>query len=479
MNAILPDLALLILAFIAAFAGTGRPRPNLIFHAAWAGLALLLGVYAWRAFSPGTVSTLVFDGAWRVDALGYLWRTVFTLSALCAVLLSRGYFTRACGGRSALRQSGEFFALLMFSTFGGITVVSATDLLTLFIGIETATIPLFFLAAWNKRDDSSGEASVKYVAIGGVSSAVMLFGLSYLYGFSGTLSLGGLTARIAAEPDQALLWIGILFVFAGAGFKLTLFPFHLWAPDVYEGSSTPLAAFLSVGSKSVAIAFLTILVCGPLAPVHETLTPLLLLLACATTLAGNLGALRQQRLRRFMAWSGVSQAGFLVLALAGPAPMARSAILFYMVIYAFANYLAFFVFGIIAQTRDEGFAGLRGLSRERPALAALLAVSMFSLAGIPPMAGFLGKFSLLASAANARLYFAVAWMVLNGVIGLYIYLTVLRSAWVDRLEEGESQPAIQTSARTWAMVWILAAALMLAGILPFLHQRIAQIAGIQ
>ncbi|MBN8218154.1 MAG: NADH-quinone oxidoreductase subunit N [Spirochaetes bacterium] len=475
MHALLPDLVLMALAFFAAFSGAGRRRPNLGFHASWIGLLGVLAVYAVRAFALDAAPVDLFGGAWRIDRLGLLWRVVFTLSALCAVLLSRGNFQRRSGGREALTQPGEFFALLLFSTLGGITVVSARELLTLFIGLELATIPLFFLAAWNKRDDSSGEASVKYVAMGGVSSAVMLFGLSYLYGFCGSLSLDALAVRIAAEPDHALLWIGVLFVIAGAGFKLTLFPFHLWAPDVYEGSSTPLAAYLSVGSKSVAIAFLATLVCGPFAAVRETLTPVLLLLAGATTLAGNLGALKQGRLRRFMAWSGVSQAGFLVLALAGPAPLARSSLVFYMFVYAFANYLAFFVFAIVARSRDEGFSSLRGMSREWPALAVLLAISMFSLAGIPPMAGFLGKFGLLASAASGKNFLAVAFMVLNGVIGLYIYLTVLRSAWVDRVADGEALAPLESGRRERIMVWILAAALLLAGIVPFLSQRIVQL----
>lgn len=465
-----PDLLLLFLALALVGSGLTRWKNNLPFHLAWIGLsliALLLGMWVLTAWGPG--EELVLSGSWRVGAGGWGLKLLFVFSALSAVMVSRGYFTTGGDGKTPLRQSGEFYGLLLFSTFGAFTVVSATEMLSLFIGLELATIPLYFLAGWAKREPLSGEAATKYIATGGISTATMLFGFSYLYGFSGGLSLQTLTERVAASPENPLLWIGVLFVFCAVGFKLTLFPFHMWAPDVYEGSSTPVASFLSVSSKAVGLVFLASLVMGPFAAVKERMSFMILLMAAATVLVGNLGALKQTRLRRFMAWSGIAQAGFLMLALSGPNPAARASLAFYLYVYLFANYLTFLVFAVVGRNRGESFESLRGLSAQSPALATALAIAIFSLAGIPPMAGFLGKFGLLRSAALAQHWGWVAFFVLNGVLGLYVYLTVLKAAWLDRVEAGVTPDPLQIDFRSRVAILILSLMTIAAGIMPQWH----------
>lgn len=466
-----PDLSLLFLALAVVGLGLSKWKNNLPYAAAVSGLvaiALLLGFWVLTSWGPGDERSL--GGSWKVGAGGWGLKLLFVFSALAAVLVSRGYFTHGGDGKSPLRQSGEFYGLLLFSTFGAFTVISATEMLTLFIGLELATIPLYFLAGWNKRDALSGEAATKYIAAGGISTATMLFGFSYLYGFTGSLSLDLLTQKVVASPEHPMLWIGVLFVFCAVGFKLTLFPFHMWAPDVYEGSSTPVASFLSVSSKAVGLVFLASLVMGPLSAVKDRMSLLILLMASATVLTGNLGALRQNRLRRFMAWSGIAQAGFLMLALSGPSGAARASLVFYLYVYLFANYLAFLVFAAVGRNREESFESLRGLSVSNPALATALAIAVFSLAGIPPMAGFLGKFGLLRSASLEQHWGFIAFFVLNGVLGLYIYLTVLKAAWLDRMEEGRTVEPVSIGWKERWTIYLLAIMTVAAGIFPQWHR---------
>jgi NADH-quinone oxidoreductase subunit N len=266
------------------------------------------------------------------------------------------------------------------------------------------------------------------------------------------------------------LWIAVLFLFCGIGFKLTLFPFYTWAPDVYEGAPTPVTAVLSVTSKATAIAFLVVLVYGPLAPVQEQIAPLIALLAGVTLFVGNLGALKQYRLRRFMAYSSIAQAGYIMVALLGTAAMAKTAIIYYLFVYAVSNYLAFFVFGIIGHHREEIFDSLRGLSKQNPSLAIALAISMFSLAGIPPLAGFFGKFHLFFSGATTGHYMLIAFAVLNNVLALFYYLQLVKSAWVDE-PDGHLNP-LRLTRRQRGVIILLSCAVVVLGFLPFLSDNI-------
>lgn len=472
MSPLLPDLLLLALIFVVLFAGLGRGRRDLPYHLAWIGL-VATGVAL--ALLPANIHASWLQGAWTISSLGVLVRALLVFSALATVLLARSYFQHGGDGQPPLRQPAEFYMLILVSTFGGFTVVSAADLATLFIGLELATIPLFFLAGWNTRDPLSGEAATKYIVAGGVSTAAMMFALGYLYGFAGTLTYSGLAAHVASDPSNPLLWLAVVFMLSAIGFKLTLFPFHMWAPDVYEGATTPVAAYLSVSSKSVGVAFLLVMLFGPLAAIHTLLEPLLLLLAVAAVTAGNLGALKQSRLRRFMAYSGVAQAGVLMLAFAGPAPVATTAIVFYLFVYASANYLAFFVFGVIGRHRPESYEGLRGLGRQRPLLGLALAVGLLSLAGIPPLAGFIGKFGLLAAAAENHYYWWIAYVALNGLLSLYGYLMLLRPAWVVRLDEGETTADLHVSGAQQVGLLVLTFATLGLGLCPWLYEHIAHL----
>ncbi len=466
---LIPDLLLLALPFLIIISHFIAGKRSFVPFAV-ASLGFLAVFVLLNTLVLGTSQT--FFGNWRIDSFGVFMREVLVLAALLGTLFCKDYFDHGADGKPQLHQLPEFTAALATATFGGVAVVSACDLLTMFLGLELATVPMYALAAWNKTDAAGSEAGTKYILMGSVATALELFGFSYLYGFSGSINLGAIGTAVTADPSSPLLWIAVLFLVCGVGFKLTLFPFHTWAPDVYEGAPTPVTAILAVTSKAVAIIFLTTLVFGPFASIHTQLIPFLSLLAAVTIFAGNLGALKQSRLRRFMAYSSISQAGYILVAVLGPSVAAKSAIVYYLFVYTFANYLAFFVFGIIGHHRPESFDSLRGLSKENPTLAVALAVAAFSLAGIPPLAGFIGKFLLFESAAEVKSYALIAFAVLNNVIALYYYIQLIKGAWVDKTDEANPLPALEVNFREKAAVVLLTIAVIFTGVVPFLSENI-------
>ena len=468
MNIIIPDVLLLLFPFIVIgirlFCDFRSKLPWRIANFGFIAIFVLLN------FIPlASGEGKFFISNWKVDDFGVLMREVLMISAILGMWLSKDYFEHGADGKPQMHQIAEFIGAIAFATFGGVTVVSACDLLTFFLGLEIATIPMYALTAWNKKDQLGSEAATKYILMGSVATAFELFGFSYLYGFAGSLHFSEIQQAVAAGTSP-LLWLAVLFLFCGIGFKLTLFPFYTWAPDVYEGAPTPVTAVLSVTSKATAIAFLVVLVFGPLAPVQEQIAPFIALLAGTTLFVGNLGALKQSRLRRFMAYSSIAQAGYIMVALLGPATMAKTAIIYYLFVYAVSNYLAFFVFGIIGHHREETFSSLRGLSKQNPSIAIALAISMFSLAGIPPLAGFFGKFHLFFCGASTGHYAIVAFAVLNNVLALFYYLQLIKSAWVDD-PDGHLTP-LRLTRRQRSVIITLSIAVVIIGVLPFLSNNI-------
>lgn len=465
---ILPDLLLLVFPFLVIGSRLFcSSKSNIPWRIANVGLVAIFVLLNFIPLASGNGRYFICN--WHVDDFGVLMREVLVLSALLGTWLSKDYFDHSQSGKPQMRQLAEFIGTIAFATFGGVVVVSACDLLTFFLGLEMATIPMYALTAWNKRDHLGSEAATKYLLMGSVATAFELFGFSYMYGFAGSIHFNEIQ-QAAASGTSPLLWISILFLFCGIGFKLTLFPFYTWAPDVYEGAPTPVTALLSVTSKATAIAFLVVLVFGPLAPVQEQIAPLIALLAGTTLFVGNLGALKQDKLRRFMAYSSIAQAGYIMVALLGPASISKTAIVYYLFVYALSNYLAFFVFGIIGHHREETFASLRGLSKQSTSLAVAVAVAMFSLAGIPPLAGFFGKFHLFFSGAANGHYMLVVFAVLNNVLALFYYIQVIKSAWVDE-PEGELSALSLTRRQRYVTV-ALTIAVIAMGFLPFLSNNI-------
>ena len=462
---IILDCIFILMPFLVLGLGLFSTRYSVIL--ANAGSAVLLLLYAGFSLcgiEDGKMSASLLT--WSVNGFGILIRELLLLSFFLASVLSNSY---------NLRNKSEFLGAMLFVAVGGMLVVSANELLSLFIGLELATMPMYFLVAWNKLSAQGSEAALKYVLMGSVATAMLLFGMGYLYGFAGSLAYTDIFNAVHNITNvDLLLLIAVAFIVMGVGFKLTLFPFHTWAPDVYEGAPTPITAYLSVSSKAVALVFLGVLVYGPLAEASLVFRLIFSVLAMATIFIGNLGALKQSRLRRFMAYSSIAQAGYILIGLCGEARLGVSSFVYYLFLYAFSNYLMFFLIGIIGKNRTESFNSLSGLSKQNPLLAVLFAISAFSLAGIPPLAGFIGKWMVFASAASVGNYALVSFAAINSVIALYYYLQIVKAAWVNDIDE--NLPPVQVYAWQKISLAFLGVAVLFFGIAPWLHSYIFKMA---
>jgi len=464
---IILDCIFILLPFLVLGVGLLSTRySSILANASSAALFLLYAWFSLCGIEDGKISVSILT--WSINGLGVLTRELLLLSFFFASLLSNSY---------NLRNKPEFLSAMLFVAVGGMLVVSANELLSLFIGLELATMPMYFLVAWNKLSSRGSEAALKYVLMGSIATATLLFGMGYLYGFAGSLAYADIANamyNVNFGTDLKLLLIAMAFIVMGVGFKLTLFPFHTWAPDVYEGAPTPITAYLSVSSKAVALVFLGVLVYGPLAEAGLVFKLIFSALAMATILIGNLGALKQSRLRRFMAYSSIAQAGYILIGLCGDARLGASSFIYYLFLYAFSNYLMFFLIGIIGKNRMESFASLSGLSKQNPLLAVLFAISAFSLAGIPPLAGFIGKWMVFASAASAHNYALVGFAAINSVIALYYYLQIVKAAWVNDIDE--NLPPVQVYVWQKISLAFLGIAVLFFGIAPWLHSYIFKMA---
>lgn len=468
------DIYLVILGFYVLGSELVSPpqrgrASTLVFNLTWSGLLVLLVLLSLKP----VFTDVVLLGGYVLSSKGILFKFIFTLCTFFSVLVSRSYFVRQGNRRGRLRMESEFYGLLIFCLFGMFTVVSANNLITLLIGIELATIPLYALVAMYKDVDAT-EAAMKYIIMGSLSTAISLFGYSFVYGACGSVGFAEIKAFADANPQDMLLWVGVLFILISTGFKLAIAPFHMWAPDVYEGAPTPVTAFLSVGSKSAAVAFVMVLFFGPLNALLTQLHHFFIVVSILSMVVGNLGALRQRNLRRFLAYSSISQAGYIMLGFLGSENFSQTALIYYLLVYAVTNLCFFFIIAVIGQKRKEEFASLRGLSKQSPALAGLLMLVMFSLAGIPPLAGFTGKFMLFAAAAENGHYALVAFAALNSTVSLYYYLLVIKEAYILKPKEEVIDSLEITFAQRISML-VLGLGILLLGLLPVVTNKISQI----
>jgi NADH-quinone oxidoreductase subunit N len=329
---------------------------------------------------------------------------------------------------------GEYVAIVLMSATGGLIICGAQDLLVIFVGLELLSLGLYILAAFAKRSGKSAEGALKYYLFGGMSAAFLLFGFSYLYGLAGSTNLQEVFAAIVAPgvASSPLLYVALVAVAAGLGFKVAAFPFHLWAPDAYEGAPAPAAAFIASVSKVASFALLITITMNVQSPRWGLL---LVILAAASMFAGNLAALAQVSVRRLLAYSAIAHAGYMLLALAYFSDRSRSALLYYIVTYALTTIGAFGVVGVVERaTGTDRFDGFLGLNKRNPLLAAVLLVMFLSLAGIPPLVGFWAKFNLfaavLAVGGGVVPFTLVALAVGFSAVSLYYYLQVLKRAYV-------------------------------------------------
>jgi NADH-quinone oxidoreductase subunit N len=364
-----------------------------------------------------------FGGSYVVDHMSVFFTMIFCLSSALAILLSVDY-----NQREKIRV-GEYYSLIMFCTVGMIILASSTDLIMIFLGIEIVSLCLYVLAGIRRGDTRSNEAALKYFLLGAFATGFLLYGMTLLYGATGTTKLTGIAEALshAEVLSQPILMMGVVLLIAGFGFKVASVPFHMWTPDVYQGAPTPVTAFMAVGPKAAAFAafFRVFTTAMPeLAPTWEVL---LSIVAVTTMFVGNLGAIMQTNIKRLLAYSSISHAGYILIAIIAKGSLATSALLFYMLSYTFMTFGAFSIVILLGRNGKENLEleDYSGLGFQAPILGAAMSIFLLSLGGLPPLAGFVGKFYIFQAALNEGYVVLVVLAVLNSAISLYYYLKVI------------------------------------------------------
>ena len=465
-------------ATVVAGGSPARPPTRAVSTAAvtgWCSLAGLLGIaIAIVAVLMLPRNASLFGRMLVITPLNSLFKIICLALAFFTVCLVRP--------EKSLHHPGEYLAIILLATVGLMLLVGSEELLMIFIGLELLGLSLYVMAAFDKADLQSAEAGLKYFLFGSTSSAFTLFGISLIYGMSGSTGLVAVSEKLAAAPIQPLLAAGIIMTLVGFAFKIAAAPFHLWAPDAYQGAPIPSAAFIASGSKVASFVVLGKIVLVGFGPVHGNSawhemaagwSPVLAMLAGLSILIGNLVALAQTNVRRLLAYSAVAHAGYTLLGLVAGSRDGFSATLFYTAVYAVTLVGAFGVIAVVRrETGGDDLKDFSGLAGRAPVLAGCMAVFMLSLAGIPPLAGFFGKFYLFSAALRAGGNYGLLWLVALALFGsfvsLYYYMIVLKAIFVD-----EPSPTVTASPDLSSpdflqriTVTVLAAAILLLGLMP-------------
>jgi NADH-quinone oxidoreductase subunit N len=467
---LLPEIILVVGAMALLIYGVVRPETEReAAKVTWLSLAVMLaaGVAILHAGPP----TKLFGGAFVDDAFARFVKLLILAGAGGAVLMT---FDEMQARRA---MPFELPVLLLLATAGMMVMVSSGDLIALYLGLELQSLALYVVAAINRDDQRSSEAGLKYFVLGALSSGMLLYGASLLYGFAGTTSFTGIaTAASAAGAGQNLLLIfGIVFLLVGLAFKISAVPFHMWTPDVYQGAPTPITAFLAAAPKAAAMALLARVAMTALPAIKPQWQQIVVFLAIASMLVGALGAIGQTSIKRLMAYSSIANMGYALVPLAAGGPEGVQGVLVYMAIYVVMTLGAFAC--ILAMRREQGpvedISELAGLAQTNLGLAFALAMFMFSLAGIPPLAGFFAKFYAFLPAIKAGLYWLAVIGVVASVVGAYYYLRVVKIMFFDEAKA----PFAPMRARE-GLVMVVSLLLVLGFVLPFVASPLVEAAGV-
>jgi len=386
---------------------------------------LLMALVTIIGFIPGPTGVL-FGGMYGTSPLILLMKNILNIGVLII-------FTQSVSWLKLEEQKekiGEYFVILLSTLIGMNYMISSGDFLMFYLGLELATIPLATLAAFERFKEKSAEAGVKLIFTSALSSGILLYGLSMIYGTTGTVYFPEVSAAYASAPLQILAFI---FFFAGMAFKISLVPFHLWAADVYEGAPINVTSYLSVISKGAAVFIFMIILYTVFNKIALMWRDVIYVISILTMTMGNLFAMRQRNIKRFLAFSSIAQAGFILLGIIGQSQLGMTTVVYFVLVYIFSNLGAFGVAAIISnRTGKESIDDYDGLYRTNPMLSLTMMLALFSLAGIPPVAGFFGKFFLFTAAAKQGMYILVFIAVLNTIISLYYYLLVVKAMFLNQ-----------------------------------------------
>ncbi len=427
---------------------------------------VLLMVTGFTVYS--TPSGVTFGGMFSVDAYSSFFKYIFILSAAMAILVSGRYL------RWRNEEHGEYYTLILLSTAGMMIMASAADLITIYLGLELMALSTYVLAGFIRGEVKSNESALKYFLLGAFSSAFLLYGISLIYGLTGITRLNLVASAISESGlvDNPVLFMALLMFVVAFGFKVAAAPFHMWAPDVYEGAPTPVTAFMSVGPKAAGFAVMARVFLVALHSLQADWTTVLVPIAILTMAVGNIIALSQQNIKRMLAYSSIAHAGYALIGLITGTSAGISAMMNYLIIYAFMNIGAFSIVIILDKGRvpasSDRLDNFKGLAKTHPVPAFLMLIFMFSLTGIPPTAGFMGKFYLFMNAVEAGYTFVVLAAVFFSVISAYFYLRVVKFMYMEEPEEGEI-PAASMSTAPVSITIVLAVtalAVLLIGVYP-------------
>ncbi|MDK2761599.1 MAG: NADH-quinone oxidoreductase subunit NuoN [Sphingopyxis sp.] len=400
------------------------------------------------------VETTVFSGTLSVDGFGGFAKLLIYAASFVCIIIAPRFFG---GGMRA-----EYPTLILFAALGMGIMASSRDLMTLYVGLELNSLAAYVLASFMRTDERSSEAGLKYFVLGALASGMLLYGISLLYGFTGTTDFAGIATVLGGELNIGLIF-GIVFVLAGLGFKISAVPFHMWTPDVYEGAPTPVTTFFATAPKVAAMALMTRVVIDAMGPAVGAWQQIVIFLSLASIILGAVGAIGQKNIKRLLAYSSINNVGFMLVGLAAGTPQGVEGVLTYLLVYMLTTLGAFLV---VLQLRDadgnqvESIPALAGLSQRRPGLAAAMAVFLFSLAGIPPLFGFWPKYLVFEAAVNANLLpLAVAGIVAS-VIGAFYYIAIIKTMYFDDKSDTEIpagggaivEDAVITASALWLSV---------------------------
>ena len=413
------ELVITFIILVLLFVKLGKEEPKNETLINFVNIMLALNLASGFVFQQ---SGEIFGDMFRTTELLTLEKNLLNLGTLIISLQSYNWLKDH-------KHVPEFYILLLSTLLGMFFMISSNNLLMFYLALELSTIPLAALANFDLEKRRSSEAAFKMIISSAFSSGLLLFGISMLYGSTGTLNFATLPAHLTGDPLQIFSFVLLI---AGFGFKISAVPFHLWTADVYEGSPVPVTAYLSVISKGAILFVMVSVLYNAFAPLNESWYNMLFLISVLTMIIGNLFALRQQNMKRFLAFSSIAQVGFILIGITGQSPEGSASVIFFVLIYIFSNLAAFGVISLVsAVTGRENMDDYKGFYKTNKRLSWVLAIALFSLGGIPPTAGFFGKFFLLLAGAGKGNYVLITIAALNMVISLYYYLKVIKAMFMD------------------------------------------------
>jgi NADH-quinone oxidoreductase subunit N len=435
--------------------------------AAWFGVGglLLAGIFAAKLFG---VNQTAFYGSYRVDDLAVFFKLVAIVAAGMTLLFAPDFLVRKGV------KSGDFASVVLFAAAGMMLLPSALDFITLYVALELISVSFYVLLALQRGEVRPAEAGLKYLLLSGLASAVLLYGMSLIYGLTGSTYLTAIRQAFSTGEWPVLSGVGCLLILAGLGFKIYVVPFHMWAPDVYEGGPSPAVAFLATGSSAASLAAVLRLFGETFAGLSGVWLPLLVILALLTVAIGNILALPQTNIKRLLAYSSIAHAGYILLAVVARSGLGTAAVMYYSLLYAVSTVTAFAVISAFADFTAGGeTSAFAGLNRRAPFLTFVMVIALASLAGVPPLAGFMAKFAVFAAAVQAGYVVIAAIALLLSVISIYYYFQVIKVMYVD--EPAETTPITYGWGTQAALILGLAGVILL-GLFPGPLLRLAQVA---